>query len=148
MMRFLTIFFILLYGWRVVSQQATYRRLEGKLLMGKKYNEMDKILNKAIKEGNGDAITLTILAIWMLITMIIEAFYILFSFQYGNIYIILAYVCFWVLILIARKIRSIIRESKDVIIIEKNVKYSIKQMLINLVDLAFFIYMFIVLFIK
>ena len=148
MMKFLTVFFVLLYVWRVINQNKTYREIVRENLIGVKDQDIKDVLNKKLKDGDNDIIMFIIISIWLMVITIIEAFYMLFAFKYGSFNIVITYIVFWVVILLIRKIRSSIRTKKNNPITEEITKYSIKQMLVHIVDLIFFIYMFIKIFLN
>lgn len=145
MMGFLTIFFILVYIMQVKFQNLSFRKIIKETLVGTDKNKMTDTINKGIKNKDVNIVALLFLTFIMMIVDILKVFYIVFSFKY-NINVVLLYAIFCILVLIGKNIRSKI--NRENIISEKKTKYSVKQMLINLVDLAFFIYMFIILFIK
>lgn len=145
MMKFLTVFFVLLYGWRIFRQQSTIRKGQ-KIFVGHRSKEMNDVLKKKLNEGDGDTVLMVIMTIWAFIVMVIEAFYMLFALSYGNIKIVGVYIIFWLLMLIKGLIKSKIVNRRNDIITDSVTRFKISGCIQAIIDFTFYIYMLITIF--
>ncbi|MFY8263026.1 hypothetical protein ACOT7R_09020 [Clostridium perfringens] len=142
-MRFLTIFFMLVYGWRLLFKQKTFIDLSNKVCKDKTSEGVDSVIKNGLKSNNSDVITLLIITGFIFVTSIIQIFYVLYSFKYCNIAIWCIYVILMMINLLIVKIKSKFKKRTTV----KQMKYTARTFLIHSVNLIFFVYMFFILFI-
>ncbi len=142
-MRFFTIFFMLVYGWRLFSKQGSFVSLCNKVCEGKTGEEVTNQIKVGLKEGDGDTIMLVFMTACMFISLIIQIFYVLFALKYCNILIWALYVAFIVLNRIITKIKHSVNKTN----VSKPMKYTARTFLMHSVNLIFFVYMFFILFI-
>lgn len=142
-MRFLTIFFMLVYGWRLLFKQKTFIDLCNKICKNKTSEGIDSIIKNGLKSNNADVTTLLIITGFIFLTSIIQIFYVLYSFKYCNITIWCIYVILMIINLLIVKIKSKFKKRTTV----KQMKYTARTFLIHSINLVFFVYMFFILFI-
>ncbi|MDC4245654.1 hypothetical protein [Clostridium perfringens] len=142
-MRFLTIFFMIVYGWRLVFKQKTFIDLCNKICKNKTSEGIDSIIKNGLKSNNADVTTLLIMTGFMLIISVIQIFYVLFAFKSCNITIWCIYVILMIVNLLVVKIKGKLRREATV----KPIKYTGRTFLIHSINLIFFVYMFFILFI-
>ena len=142
-MRFLTIFFMLVYGWRLLFKQKTFIDLSNKVCKDKTSEGVDNVIKNGLKSNNSDVITLLIITGFIFVTSIIQIFYVLYSFKYCNITIWCIYVILMMINLLIVKIKSKLKKRTTV----KQMKYTARTFLIHSINLIFFVYMFFILFI-
>ncbi|EGT3606835.1 hypothetical protein ACSW9O_15665 (plasmid) [Clostridium perfringens] len=144
MMGFLTICFILIYGWRLFYKHGTFISLYNKICAGKTNDELQKKIKQDIESGEcGDIAQLLIMIMWMILWLIIQAFYILFALRYCNMFIWGIYVVYIILDLIISKIKASLRKGLP----NRPIKYTFGTFLGYVFHLIFFLYMFYILFI-
>lgn len=145
MMKFFTIILILYYINMCINQNKTMRKLLRKF--GKQdVNEIfkrEKNLDLDEKEYFENMFKLIVVTFGALLMQVIEIIYLFYAYQYSNIYIWIIYMLFWLSILIYRKIKA--KNSKGKLY-SSSLEYSVKELIINIVDLVFFTYMFVILF--
>lgn len=142
-MRFLTIFFMLVYGWRLLFKQKTFIDLSNKVCKDKTSEGVDSVIKNGLKSNNSDVTTLFIITGFIFITSIIQIFYVLYSFKYCNITIWCIYIILMIINLLIVKIKKQIKKRTTV----KQMKYTTRTFLIHSINLVFFVYMFFILFI-
>ena len=142
-MRFLTIFFMLVYGWRLLNKQQNTISLWNRKCANKTGEEIDNEIKTGIKTNNKDVLLLSFIAICSIIIMIIQIFYVLFAFKYSNMTIWIIYV----IIMIVNKIINSIKNRVNKKPYYKIWKYTARTFLIHSINLIFFVYMFFILFI-
>lgn len=145
MIKFFTIILILYYINVCINQNKTMRKVLRKF--GEKDIEeifkREKNLDLDVKEYFENIFKLIVVTFGTALVEVIEIIYLFYAYQYLNIYIWMIYVLFWLSILIYRKIKA--KNSKGKLY-ANNLEYSVKQLIINIVNLVFFIYMFVILF--
>ncbi|MGU8921438.1 hypothetical protein ACV3UV_12075 [Clostridium perfringens] len=142
-MRFLTIFFMLVYGWRLLFKQKTFIDLSNKVCKDKTSEGVDRVIKNGLKSNNSDVTTLLIITGFIFVISIIQIFYVLYSFKYCNITIWCIYVILMIINLLIVKIKSKLKKRTTV----KQMKYTTRTFLIHSINLIFFVYMFFILFI-
>lgn len=145
MFRFLTLFFVLYYAITLIEQHSLIKKYIANKEIIKFINKSNKgeSVDKLIEDNLKLVIKFIIASILYLTLMLVEFIYIVFAFNYGNAYIVFAYALFWIILFAYVKFKN-----KDKLLDENEdyKKYSINQMVLNLVDLAFFMYMAVILF--
>ncbi|MDM0660001.1 hypothetical protein QTH47_12825 [Clostridium perfringens] len=142
-MRFLTIFFMLVYGWRLLFKQKTFIDLCNKICKNKTSEGVDNVIKNSLKSNDTNVTTLLIITGFIFVTSIIQIFYVLYSFKYCNITIWCIYVILMIINLLIVKIKSKFKKRTTV----KQMKYTARTFLIHSINLIFFVYMFFILFI-
>lgn len=159
-MKILTVTFLIYYivkvfrqkGWLVNSLIGMYDLLPKDLKISEVKTYVNNLKGKDKDEYGKQSVKMVGLLLLAIIFGIIEFIYVVkvTAFNCSKI-ITVGYLIFWILILIKSIISSKAQNSKkDITIAEGLVKlkrYKISQMLINLVDVAYFGYIFYILFI-
>lgn len=145
MMKFFTIILVLYYINMCINQNKTMRKLLRKF--GEKdieeIFEREKNLDLDEKEYFENIFKLIVVIFVTALVEVIEVIYLFYAYQHLNIYIWMIYMLFWLSILIYRKIKA--KNSKGKLYLGV-LEYNVKQLIINIVDLVFFTYMFVILF--
>ncbi|MGL4452505.1 MAG: hypothetical protein ACRCX8_18830 [Sarcina sp.] len=137
MFKILTIFFILMYTYQLISQNRKLKTDMNLIIQGmKSLNEEEKV--DFARENLGLIWKTFSKAIGLVIITIIELFYIFCAFSYGSVAIVGGFLVFWVLMYVISSIRAKLNKGKPM-----KEGYSIFSMFVNIVDLSFFIYIFI-----
>lgn len=142
-MRFLTIFFMLVYGWRLFNKQQNFIKDYNKRFTNKTTEEIREIIKKGWKDGDADILMISLIVACSIIILIIQIFYVLFAFKYCNTLIWTLYVFIMIVNRLITKIKYGINKDK----ISRPIRYTVRKFLIHSINLAFFIYVFFVLFI-
>lgn len=145
MIKFFTILFLVYYIFRVFKPSFMVNTMN-------KLNDDMKALNNAkddkdkkkIAENRIIAILgrLFLLCIFAIPLTIAEVIYIFSAVQYGSKIITIGFIIWYFLLLIIGTIKSKLNKEK----FEKIKKFSFKRVLINLIDVAYFGYMYYILF--
>lgn len=137
MFKILTIFFILYYSYQLIFQSRKLKTDMNKIIQGMKNLTEEEKVNFA-KENLGLIWKVLFKAIGLILLAIVELFYIFCAFSYGNTIIVGGFLAFWMLMYVISSIRAKLNKDKPM-----NESYSVFSMLVNIIDLAFFIYIFI-----
>lgn len=160
-MKILTVIFLVYYIVKVFKQRGWLQNSMVKMCemlpQNVKASEAEKCTDKLSKDeltniGKETCKLFGILVLYI-IFILTEFIYVIKATSMNcNKVVVVGYLIFWILILIKGMIQNKRNKvKKDITIVEgviKLKKYKISQMLINLVDVAYFGYMFFVLFIK
>ena len=147
-MKFLTVCFIIFYTYQLFNQNKFDRKF------AEKYKGLtDEEINKKVEQDftDKDKLKDTLKTIAMIFVVgfippVVEIFYIAFAFQYAEM-TTLAYLIFWLGVLFIGRYRN--KKLKGKFFMNDKIgKYSIKQMIVTLCDLSYFIFMFYILFIR
>lgn len=146
MMKFLTIIFLTFYITKLFTGFKDIKKLMIKT--NKIVNSDEKVdYSKLNDENLWTIVKFVIPSIGILVLQIVVFFYIFFATSHGNTYITIGFVIFWLLLLakglLKNKKKGLTDEECD-----KILKFSFKEKLIDIIDIAYFGYMFFVLFIK
>lgn len=148
-MKILTILFLTYYIIKVFNQNFMAKSIKefmNKLGSNKEKGEL--LTQQDIQEFLKDKDNISLLfksigaLIIVLILNVLEFFYIFFALQYGNKLITVSYIIFWFMILFFGLIKGKINKGK----VTKVKKFSLLQLLIFIIDVAYFGYMYYILF--
>lgn len=148
-MKILTILFLTYYIIKVFNQNfmaKSMKEFTNKLASNKEKGEL--LTQEDTEEFLKDKDNISLLfksigaLIIALILSVLEFFYIFFALQYGNRLITASYIIFWFVILFFGLIKGKINKGR----VTKFKKFSLMQLLISIVDVAYFGYMFYILF--
>lgn len=144
-MKFLTVFFIIFYLFQIFNQNKRLKRYMAKYF-NKDESEMIAYFESEDKTKVFLEIVYLISTIFlMFIPMIVEMFYIAFAFEIA-FSVTFVYLIIWLTVFIVGRFKN--KQRKGLIDFNKYNKYSIKQMIVNIIDLSYFGFMFYMLFIK
>lgn len=159
-MKVLTVIFLVCYivkvfrqkGWLHNSLIGVYDLLPKDLKVSEMKTYVNNLKGKDKDEYDKQSVKMVGLLLLAIIFGIIEFIYVIKVTAFNcNKIIVVGYLIFWILVFVERIISSKAQNSKkDITIAESLVKlkrYKISQMLINLIDVAYFGYIFYILFI-
>lgn len=161
-MKALTVIFLAYYiikifkqkGWLHTSSIGVYKFLPTDLKISEMKNYMDGLSTDDNVEFAKSIFKFTGVLLLYLVFLFIEFIYIIKSTSIQcNKVVVIGYLIFWILIFIKNMIGTKRNRNKTIALtvgegVNKLNKYSISQMLANLVDVSYFGYMFFALFIK
>lgn len=147
MIKFFTILFLVYYTAKLFKQNIFMEGIDKnivKISKELKTSNSKDILDKLKENGDMDTIAkccLTSFFILLPIT-VAEFFYIFFATQYGNKIITVGYLIWWVILFIVGIIKNKLNKNKEL----KYIKFSIWRLFLYLIDVAYFGYMYYILF--
>lgn len=145
MIKFFTILFLVYYIFRVFKPSFMVNTMNKLQEDFKSFNnakddkEREEIVIKRIGVMLG---RFTLICIFTIPLTIAEVIYIFSAVQYGNKIITIGFIIWWFLLLFIRIIKNKFNEDK----FKKIKKFSFKRIFINIIDVAYFGYMYYILF--
>lgn len=147
MIKFFTILFLVYYTVKLFKQNIFMEGIAKnivKISKELKTSNSKEIFDKLKENGDMDTIAKYCLTSCFILLPIIvaEFFYIFFATQYGNKLITIGYLVWWFTLFIVGIIKNKLNKNKEF----KYVKFSIWRFFICLIDVAYFGYMYYILF--